>query len=122
MDKKLITCFVGLVVTISLSSIHLIAQQRGERPNASAPKPRDSPRSNNPTQREAGTDNQSPAQPPIQITVTTPEPSSADKAKADDQHEREIVAQETVAYFTRVLTFAVILQAIITGFILGASI
>jgi hypothetical protein len=66
------------------------------------------------TKGNAAGNNKAQPQPPIQITVTTPDKSPADKAKEDKRQEREVAAQERVADFTRILTYAAIAQGLAT--------
>jgi hypothetical protein len=69
----------------------------------------------------SGKNNKTNSPTPIQITVTTPEISPADKAKADEQREREIVAQEAIVSLTRALKNLAFVQAFITAFALIAT-
>jgi hypothetical protein len=66
------------------------------------------------TKTNTAGNNKAQAQPPIQITVTTPDKSPADKAREDQRQEREVTAQERVADFTRILTYAAIAQGLAT--------
>jgi hypothetical protein len=123
MQRKSSIVIVVLAVSITLS-LTLIAVQQNGAPQSGAG--RNQTNSSQVPQRgtksNAGRDNERAAQNPIQITVTTPEKSPADKAAENQQREREVAAQETVAYFTRVLTFLAVIQAVITALALGASI
>jgi hypothetical protein len=79
------------------------------------------PRSDSPN-TQTGRGNQPVANPPINITVTTPKPSPEDAKRDEDRQERNVSAQEQVADFTRVLTILTGAQAAITFFALLASI
>lgn len=57
--------------------------------------------------------NQTPAQPPINVTVTAPQPSPEDAAREEQYRQREVVAQEDVRDFTRWLTYLTFIQAFI---------
>jgi hypothetical protein len=69
-----------------------------------------------PTPRNAadtkrGSDNQTPTQPPMNVTVTVPKPSPEETAREEKYRQREVVAAEDVRDFTGWLTFLTFIQA-----------
>ena len=72
------------------------------------------PTPGNRTNAQRGNENQAAAQPPINITVTTPQPSTEDAKREEDRRNREVAADEDIRDFTRALTMLTIVQAFIT--------
>jgi hypothetical protein len=66
---------------------------------------------------QRGRINQPQSQPPINVTVTTPQPSPEDAQRERNQRAREVASQEDIRDFTRALTILTIVQA---GITLGA--
>jgi hypothetical protein len=71
------------------------------------------PATSNSPARQGGRNNQQTAQPPIHVTVTTPEPSPETTKRQEDREERNVTAQEDVRDFTRALTVLTFIQAVI---------
>jgi hypothetical protein len=78
--------------------------------------------SSNGTNAEGGRNDQSGAQPPINITVVAPKPSPEDTKRDEDRQDRNVTAQEDIRDFTRMLTILAFVQALITLGALGAAI
>src|SRR5687767_9017761 len=100
-----LTC--QLLLILSLCSCATLAQS--QQPTSSTGDP------------QRGGEKQSTA-PPINITVTTPQPSPESVARDDARQERDVRAQEDIRDFTWMLTVLAGLQAAITFFALLASI
>jgi hypothetical protein len=68
-----------------------------------------------------GRANQSAPQPPINVTPTSPVPGAEENQRDEARQERNLAAQEDIRDFTRVLTIATVIQAVIGFFALLAT-
>jgi len=75
---------------------------------------------NRPDPNRGGTE-QSPSEPPINITVAVPEPSPETTKRQEEREERNVTAQEDIRDFTRALTIFTFVQAAIAVFALWAA-